>query len=195
MRPYRTPCCIAGALGLVLAACAPSGFVYAPVRTTSAEVEGAPAVVYDMPLHDAKGDVRVAMLGLAALQPVDVADNTLRAIHVVVEVHNRSGEVWSFDPAEARAELTTRRERSEVYATSARIRPLPQVDVAPQSQAVIHLYFALPLHLQAERLLPRFDVIWSIRMGEHAVTERTAFQRFIAAPPVDPDAGGSAHAP
>lgn len=135
------------------------------------------------------------MLGLAALQPVGIADHTLRAIHVVVEVHNRSGEVWSFDPAEAHAELTTPRERSEVYATSARIRPLPHVDVAPRSQATIHLYFPLPLHLQAERLLPRFDVIWSIRTGEHAVTERTAFQRFIATPSANPDAGDSPRGP
>jgi hypothetical protein len=193
MTVYRRASSIVAVAAVILGACAPTRFVYAPVSTTSGEVEGAPAVVYDLPPGAARGDVRVAMLGIALLQPLGVEDSTLRAIHVAMEVRNRSDELWTIDPAEAHLVLATDRTRSEIYATSAQIHPMPRIDVAPRSQAAIHLYFPLPLHLQTERSLPGFDVIWSIRTGSRAVTERTGFQRFIASPPVDPAAGRYPH--
>lgn len=187
MSLYRRAWSIALAAAVILGACAPTRFVYAPVSTTSGEVEGAPAVVYDLPPGDASGDVRVAMLGIATLEPAGgIQDSTLRAIHVALEVRNRSDGLWTIDPGEAHLALTSDRARSEIYATSSQVRALPRVDVAPRAQATVHLYFPLPLHLRTERTLPGFDVIWTLRMGTRAVTERTQFQRFVAAPPADP---------
>lgn len=185
MSVNRRACSVICAAVVILGACAPTRFVYAPVSTTSAEIAGAPAVVYALPPGDARGDARVAMLGIAMLQPRGIEDSTLRAIHVALEVRNGSDQVWTVDPAEAHLVLATDHVRSDIYATSARIEPLPRVDVAPHGQAAVHLYFPLPLHLRTERSLPAFDVIWSIRTGGRAVTERTSFQRFIAGPPID----------
>jgi hypothetical protein len=175
---------LAGAV--ILVACAPRPFVYAPVSTTSAEIAGSPAVVYALPPDDPRGDVSVAMLGLAALRPDGIDDSTLRAVHVALEVRNRSHETWTIEPSEAHLELTSTHGRSDVTATSARIRPLPRLDVPAGGHAVLHLYFPLPLHLQSEKALAAFDVLWTLRFADRAVTERTSFQRFLAAPPASP---------
>ena len=187
MSPCRQAWCVL-VCASVLVTCAPTRFTYAPVSTTSADVEGAPAVVYKMPPGDNQGDVRVAMLGLADLRPAGLEDSTLRAIRIALEISNRSAQRWSLDPSEARLELATEHDRTEVYATSAQLRPLPVVDVAPGGHGTIHLYFLLPIKLQTERALPAFDLLWSVRLPSRAVTQRTSFQRFIAAPPVDPRA-------
>ncbi|CAN5922201.1 hypothetical protein BH11MYX4_BH11MYX4_13860 [soil metagenome] len=192
MSPYRYTWSLLVCATLAVT-CAPTRFTYAPVSTTSADVEGAPAVVYDIPPGAGRGDVRVAMLGLAALRPAGVEDSTLRVLHVALEIRNRSAERWSLDPSEAHLELATEHERMEVYATSARISALPVVDVAPGGHETVHLYFPLPIRLQTERALPSFDVLWTVRLPSRAVTERTSFQRFIAPPPVDPRAGRYPH--
>ena len=161
-------------------ACAPARYVYAPVMTTSADLEGAPAAVYKMPPGWPRGDVRLAMLGVVELRPGGLSDSTLRAIHVALAVSNRSDEHWTVDPSEEHLTLVMNHERSEIYATTAEIARAPTVDVPPLSTRSIGLYFPLPFQLQKEGKLPSFDVVWTVHTGSSAITERTPFQRFLA---------------
>lgn len=162
--------------------CAPTRYVYTPVMTTSAELEGAPAAVYEMPSGSSRGDVRVAMVGVAALRPGGLKDSTLRAIHVALAVSNRSDEHWTVDPSEEHLSLVMNHELSDIYATTAEITRAPTVDVPPGSTRSIDLYFPLPLQLQLqkENKLPSFDVVWTVHTGSRAITQRTPFQRFLA---------------
>ena len=177
-------------LGVVAAVaflgCAPTRYVYAPVRTTSADLEGASAAVYEIPPGSPRGDVRLAMLGVASLRPGGLSDSTLRAIHIALAVSNRSDEHWTVDPSEERLTLTMRHERSDIYATTAEIARATTVDVPPRSTRLFDLYFPLPIQLEKENELPSFDVFWTVHIGSRAITQRTPFQRFLAEPwPLD----------
>jgi hypothetical protein len=170
-------------LGSVAAAalvcCAPARYFYAPVQTTSADLEGAPAAIYEMPSDSPRGDVRIAMLGVAALRPGGLEDSTLSAIHVALAVSNRSNERWTVDPSEGHLTLVMNHERSDIYATTAEIARTSPVVIPPRSTRTIDLYFPLPLTLQKENKLPPFEVVWSVHIGSRAITQRTPFQRFL----------------
>lgn len=163
---------------VVLLGCAPR-HVYAPVSTTtSADLVGATAAVYEMPPDAPRGRVRVATLGIAMLRPGGLADSPSRAIHVAIGVSNESAERWSLAPSEGSLTLTTGNERDEVHSTTSEV-----VEISPRSTRLIHLYFLLPLRLQGKQWLPSFDVVWTIHAGSRAVTHRTSFQRFLPEPP------------
>lgn len=164
---------------VAILACAPARYVYAPVMTTGADVRGAPGAVYKMPPGSPRGDVRLAMLGVAELRPGGLADSTLRAIHVAFVVSNRSDEHWTVDPSEEHLTLMNH-ERNDIYATTVEIARPSKVDVPPQSTRSIDLYFPLPLQLRRESKLPSFDVVWTVHTGSRAITQRTPFQRFLA---------------
>ena len=74
-------------------------------------------------------------------------------------------------------------EREDLYATPATVARPTVVHVPPQSVRYVDLYFPLPYRLQREVAVPSFDVVWTVRAGSLAVTRRTPFQRFLAAPP------------
>lgn len=186
MKRYLCTAVVAGAV--VLSACAPERYAYAPVTTTSADLEGASAAVYGMPPDAPRGEVRIAMLGVGSSTAGIAAQETRqRAVHVALAVSNRADEPWTVDPSEQRLTLTTKRERSDVYATTGGTTGSGPVVVAPRSTRVIDLYFALPIQLQKEDSLPPFEVRWTVHAGGRAIALRTPFQRFLVAPTPDDD--------
>ena len=59
----------AAALVVLLAGCGRFRYSYAPVTTTSAEVAGHSAAIAAMPADGAKGELRIASLGVANVTP------------------------------------------------------------------------------------------------------------------------------
>lgn len=166
---------------VALSGCAPTRYSYAPVTTSSADLEGASAAVYGMPPESPRGDVRIAMLGVSSMSPMGTQESKSDAIHVALSISNRSDETWTVDPSEQHLTLTLKRERSDIYATTGDGRSTT-VSVLPRSTRVINLYFPLPIQLQKEDAPPPFDVIWTVHAAGRAVTQRTPFQRFIVSP-------------
>jgi hypothetical protein len=169
---------------VALSACAPTRYSYAPVTTSSAELAGASAAVYGMPPGSPRGDVRIAMLGVTSIGPIGTHEPGSDAIHVALAVSNRSDETWTVDPSEQHLTLTLKRQRSDIYATGGQV-PSTTVHVLPRSTRMIDLYFPLPIQFQKEDAPPPFEVIWTVHAGGRAVTQRTAFQRFMISPTPD----------
>ena len=99
-------------LGSVLVAafllgCAQERYVYGPVRTTGAEIAGAPAASYEIPSGAPRGSMRLAMMGLSTLRSVHIEDSTLRAVRLALVVSNRSDETWTVDLAHQRIDVPT----------------------------------------------------------------------------------------
>jgi hypothetical protein len=87
-------------LAVVSGACGNIRYAYAPVVTTSAEVEGHAAAVAPPP---EKGELRVASLGVAEVTPPStIAGKSFRVLFVRFVVDNQSDEEWLFDQAEQR---------------------------------------------------------------------------------------------
>jgi hypothetical protein len=162
--------------------CAPTRYSYAPVTTTSADLEGASAAVYGMPPEAPRGDVRIAMLGVSSISAIGTQESKSDAIHLALSVSNRSDETWTVDPSEQRVSVTLKRQRSELYATTGDGRSTTVVSVLPRSTKVINLYFPLPIQFRREDAPPPFDVVWTVHAGGRAVTQRTPFQRFVVSP-------------
>jgi hypothetical protein len=175
---------------VLLAGCAPDRYSYAPVTTSSADLEGASAAVYGVPPDAPRGEVRVAMLGVAAAPALGGAQETRsRAIHVALAVSNRADEPWTIDPSEQRLTFTAKRERSDVYPMTSDAARAGSVLVPARSTRVIDLYFALPIQLEKESALPPFELRWTMHAGSRSVTQRTPFQRFLVAPTPSEDRG------
>jgi len=158
-------------------ACTPPRYAYGPVMTTSGELTSS-AAFEAIP----RGDVRITMLGVASLRPTGgIDDSTLKAAHIMLVVSNRSNETWTLDAADQRLELPSiMHGPAIVEATTITIKRPGTVDVPPQSTRWVDLYFPLPLRHQEAGELPAFNVIWSVRTGDGAVTRRTGFARFRA---------------
>jgi hypothetical protein len=173
----RTGIVFASAAVVILSCSAPR-YDYAPMITTVASLEGAPAAVYDIPPGSRSGEVQVAMLGIEARGPRG-------AIHVALAVANRSNEAWTVESSEQHVELMTGRDRQDIYATSAEVARPVAVAIPPRSTRVIQLYFPLPVKLEKATELPSFHVHWVVRAGAHVVAKHTRFQRFLVGrPPV-----------
>jgi outer membrane murein-binding lipoprotein Lpp len=180
----RYLCAAAVVAGVVLlAGCAPDRYAYAPVTTSSADLEGASAAVYGVPPDAPRGEVRVAMLGVASAPALGGAQETRsRAIHVALAVSNRADEPWTIDPSEQRLIFTAKRERSDVYAMTSDASRAGPVLVPARATRVIDLYFALPIQLEKESAPPPFELRWTVHAGSQSITQRTPFQRFLVAP-------------
>jgi hypothetical protein len=176
--------CAALAGAVLLLGCAPDRYTYAPVTTSSADLEGVSAAVYGIPPDAPRGEVRVAMLGVGSVPAIGAQETRSRSVHVALAVSNRGDAPWTVDPSEQRLTFTSKRERNDLYAMTgdpsrAGVRPLV---VAPRSTRVIDLYFALPIQLEKESAPPSFELRWTVHAGSRAITQRTPFQRFLVAP-------------
>jgi outer membrane murein-binding lipoprotein Lpp len=180
MKRYLCTAAVAGAV--LLAGCAPDRYTYAPVTTSSADLEGASAAVYGMPPDAPRGEVRVAMLGVAAAPALGAQETRSRAVHVALAVSNRADEPWTVDPSEQRLTFTAKRERNDVYAMTSDAARAGPVIVPSRSTRVIDLYFALPIQLEKESSPPPFELRWTVHAGSRSITQRTPFQRFLVAP-------------
>src|SRR5689334_4708029 len=117
MKRYVALLALAALLG-----CGPDRFAYAPVQTTSAGVGGS-AAIRPFPPASPRGEVRVAALDIADLEP-NASSSTLRALHVALVVTNRSDETWSVDVPEQRLSLGNR-PGDRVHATTLTLEAPP----------------------------------------------------------------------
>ena len=173
--------CAAVAGAVLLTGCASDRYTYAPVTTSSAELEGVSAAVYGVPPVAPRGEVRVAMLGVGSAPAIGGQETRSRVVHVALAVSNRADEPWGVDPSEQRLTFTAKRKRSDLYATGDASRAGPLV-VAPRSTRVIDLYFGLPIQLEKESSPPSFELRWTVHAGSRSITQVTPFQRFLVAP-------------
>ena len=180
MKRYLCAAVVVGAV--LLAGCAPDRYAYAPVTTSSADIDGASAAVYGVPPDAPRGEVRVAMLGVAAAPGLGAQETRSRAIHVALAVSNRADEPWTVDPSEQRLSFTAKRERTDVYAMTSDAARAGPVLVPARSTRVIDLYFALPIQIERESAPPPFELRWTVHAGSRSITQRTPFQRFLVAP-------------
>ncbi|MDB4937111.1 MAG: hypothetical protein JWP87_4083 [Labilithrix sp.] len=151
--------------------CASRHYVYAPARTTSADIEPLDAdlaiATYAIPTEAPRGDVRVGALGLEG-----------GALHVALVVTNRSDVPWTVNIDEQEIELDARYGRVEEPATPPDGDAPHVVAIAPGGGARIDLFFVVPADFDDEKHLAAFDVIWTVHAGDQPVMQRTAFERY-----------------
>lgn len=183
---------LASFASLVIVACAPTRYEYAPVATTSGELVGVPSV--DRKVRGSEeGNVRLGAVGIDTIPSPGVADVAgVRAAHLRLTVTNRSTQTWTVEGAEQRLVLdkgetiTAALGNNGTYAHT--------VAVAPGVTQSIDLYFPLPADQRKASELPKFRAIWTVRTGGRPLTEQTSFERVIAEPAPSPpqrDAPGS----
>ncbi len=179
---------------VALFACEPTRYAYAPVTTTSADLAGTSAAVYGVPPAAPRGDVRVAMMGISSLTAAEGAPGSrdrgdevrTDAIHIGLAVSNRSDEPWTVDPSEQHLMLTTKKQRSDIWATNREMALSGPVIVPPRSTRMVDLYFPLPIEFKKEDAPPPFEVVWTVHAGGQPVVRRTSFQRFVVSPAPEP---------
>jgi hypothetical protein len=186
----RRKVAIAGAIGVILGvvvllACAPTQYVYAPVRTTAAEIGETTAAVHFAPPDAPRGDLRVGVVGIDDLPPQATSGlsrtamhqaHGRRAIRVRVLIANRSDERWTFHGSEQRIVAG----RADLRAQSEALDVAPSIDIAPGARETVDLLFPLPASLERPNDLAAFDLVWTLHLGGRVHTERTAFERFLA---------------
>lgn len=161
-------------LALASTSCGQLRYAYAPVTTTSAEVEGHAAAI--LPIEDGKGELRVASLGVAQVTPPsNVGAKPFRALFVRFVVQNQSNEEWSFDQSEQRVDLEERGIHLTRWASTATGERPPVVRVAPRSVSSVDLLFSVGQRDEGD--LSRFEVVWTLGPGGRVVTGRAAFTR------------------
>ena len=122
------------------------------------------------------------MVGVTNLEPLRLSDATLHAVHIAVEVSNRSDQLWTIDPSEAHIGLIVNHERSDIYATTVEITRASMIDVAPGSKRLLDLYFPLPIQLGKDNAVPPFELFWTVHLGSRVITQRTPFHRLVTGP-------------
>ncbi len=156
-------------LAVAAVACGEPNWIYAPVRTTSAEVDGASASVH----FGQPGEVRVSTLGVTTLAPEGTNLST-RAVLIRIAVTNKTAQPWTLDGTEQRLEASGR----TFHASNAELGAPPTVQIPPGVSRSIDLYFPLPPAFK----LGAFDVVWTLDGPGVARTDRTTFERFLNAP-------------
>lgn len=86
-------------------------------------------------------------------------------------------QTWSIDPDEQRIALFG--DATVLRARSASGALAPRTDVPPHARRMVQLFFLLPEGLREARVIPSFDVIWTVHAGSTIVTNRTPFERFV----------------
>lgn len=164
------------ALVLGVAACSSTRapVVFEP-STTSAELEGRPAASIRLPA----GELQASCLGFGDVTPPDA--QLLRALFVRVVATNRGDETWTIEEAEQVVERVRGRVTLAEHASTPTGERPPAITVAPGRTASFDLMFPL-LPRDADEL-PRFELIWTVRVGERVVSGRVPFMRRVDVSP------------
>jgi hypothetical protein len=142
----------------------------------TANVSGAPVALYPIPAAAPHGEVRVATLGIATLQPGRDAAEHVRALHVRLIVTNDDDRgAWELDTREQAGFLERYGRSRPAFASSTSGRP-PLVTIVPGASVAVDLYYPLPTPMQEAAHVPFFEVLWRVQTPGKAVTERTSFQ-------------------
>jgi hypothetical protein len=176
------------ALGVALlasiAGCGTGGkYVYRPEENATARVSGQAAALYRIPPEAPHGDVRIATLGIATLQPRGDDDDRIRTMHVRMIVGNNDDVAgWQLDTRQQIGGLDRYGQSRPAFASSSPGRP-PVVTIAPSEKATIDLYYPLPEDMQEASEIPHFEVLWRVQTAQATVAERTSFERLRIEPP------------
>lgn len=148
-----------------------------PLDEGAAANAARPAAFYEVPRRDPHGDVRVAALGVATLEPRGDDTHRLQAMHVRAIVDNNDDRAaWQIDTREQSAALDGYGRSRPAFASASIGRP-PLVIVVPGDSATINLYFPLPAPLQSARSIPHVEIEWRLQTPTAMVTEKTTFER------------------
>jgi hypothetical protein len=170
----RAHACLLG-LALFFGACGTLRYAYAPVTTTSAELEGHAAAV--APIAE-NGELRLASLGVAEVTPPStIAGKSFHALFVRFVVDNQSDEEWIFDQAEQRIELPAGGTSTMRWASTATGERPPVLRVAARSAVTDDVLFSIGARDEGD--LSRFDVVWTVRTRGRIVSGRASFVRHI----------------
>lgn len=176
-------------LGLGLAGLAPSAgcstaqVLHSPEENATARVSGHPAAYWRVPPRAPHGDVRVATLGIATLQPQGDEDDHLHAMHVrMVVADDDDRGPWQIDTREQIGVLDGYGQSRPAFA-DASIGRAPIVTIAPRTSATVDLYYPLPESMQKASGVPHFELLWRVHTQETPVAERTSFDRLRIEPP------------
>src|SRR5579884_2478412 len=177
------------ALGLVVASvagCATGRYVYRPEENATARVSGHSAAFYGVPPQAPRGDVRIATLGIATLEPQGDDGHRMRAMHVRMVVDNNDdAAAWQVDTRQQVGSLNGYGQSRPAFASATPGQP-PVVAIAPGASVTIDLYYPLPASMQKASQVPHFDVLWRVQTPEGEVAERTGFERVHIEPPPPP---------
>jgi hypothetical protein len=144
---------------------------------SSSNVSGAPAALYPIPPASPHGEVRVATLGIATLQPGRELMDRLKALHVRMTVTNDDDRTaWEIDTREQHAILDRYGRSRPAFASSTSGRP-PLVTIVPGASVAIDLYYPLPATMQHAERVAFYELLWLVQTGTpKPVTQRTSFQ-------------------
>ena len=124
----------------------------------------------------ARGQVRVASLGVQAAPSADGSPSGQRAIHLRMSVANRGDEAWTIDPRLQEIDLPGRGPTAPVFArTSSGVVTAPVV-IAARSHEHIDLYYPLDTS-ERPAVIPRFDARWQVQTPNGTLRGAEAFRR------------------
>jgi hypothetical protein len=180
----RVACPLAMLLGTVGCA-SEQRYIYRPEENATARVAGRPAAYYVVPAQEPRGDVRVATLGIAMLEPRG-GGHRLHAMHVRLVVDNNDDTgPWQVDTREQWGTLDNYGQSRPAFSAATRGRP-PILQIPPGTSDTIDLYYPLPSSMQDASELPHFEVLWRVQTPETLVSERTSFERLRVEPAPSP---------
>lgn len=166
-------------LGLALpvlacaAACATTGSATHPDDAASGAGPEAHATYYEVPSRAPHGDVRVAALGVATLEPRGDDADRVQAMHVRLIADNTDdAAAWQIDTREQAAAIDGYGQSRPAFAAASVGRP-PLVTVVPGDSATIDLYYPLPAPLQEATAIPAAALQWRVQTPGGQVTVRT----------------------
>jgi hypothetical protein len=176
-------------LGLALAAlssvaaCATTRTAYRPDENVATGESSSPGVYYEVPGRAPHGDVRVATLGVATLEPRGDEADRVQAMHVrLIADNNDDAAAWQIDTREQTTALDGYGQSRPAFASASIGRP-PLVTVVPGDSATIDLYYPLPTALQRAPGIASVDLLWRVQTPGGAVTQRTRFGTVSIEPP------------
>jgi hypothetical protein len=168
---------------LAIGACEDT-YVYAPTKSTGAELAQLPASDVSIPPEAPRGDVRVATFGISDIesQSGEAEGGRIRALHLRMVVANNSDHPWTVDTREQKLELEGRGQSKAAYASVDAGAAPPLVTVPNGGKRTLDLFFPLPPDMAKASELPSFDAIWTVQTDVRAVTERIPFERLQVEP-------------
>ncbi len=175
------------ALLLGAAGCASEqSYIFRPEENATARVAGRPAAYYVVPSQEPHGDVRVATLGIAKLEPKGGGER-VRAMHVRLVVDNNDDTgPWQVDTRQQWGTLGDYGQSRPAFAAATRGRP-PILQIPPGTSDTIDLYYPLPSSMQELSEIPHFEVLWRVQTPGAFVAERTTFERLRVEPAPSPE--------
>jgi hypothetical protein len=157
-------------------------YAYKPVQSATASVAGHLAAEYPVPPALPHGDVKVATMGVTALEARPGEPRT-EAMHIRMVLHNQDDPVaWQLDTRQQLGRIGAYGQSRPILASST-MGQLPMVTVAPTAKVIVDLYYPLPHGLQTADEIPAFDVQWTVTTNAGPVVSTAAFDRVPLEPP------------